>query len=308
MAATKIDNRGERVTAAHAMLATAVGQLQSSDGWKQMLLGLARGGRYSLRRFSFRNQLLVAMQAPGATSVATYQAWQRAGRQVRKGEKAITILAPVVVKESKKDKPEETESKLIGFRPHLVFPSEATDACAGPRGRPLPEPVRVTRDVDAPEAFADSVEVLRNVALGLGPGVVVSVDVRPRQPGDHPTAEGWYSRSTRSIVIISGEKSRAQMFATLVHEIAHAILHDDGDHHARAENEIEAESVAFVVSKVLGLDVGCYSFGYVAHWAGQEDAEKAVLASGQRIVRAVNVILDALLGGAEEAHETAKAA
>lgn len=302
-----VESRNEKVAAAHAMLARAVGELQSSEGWKNMLLGLARGGRYSLRRLSFRNQLLVAMQRPGASSVATYEAWQRAGRQVRRGEKSTIILAPVILKETKREKPEEKISKLVGFRAHLVFSAEQTDACSGARGRPLPEPFQVTRDVEAPEAFNDSVEVLRSVALGLGGDIVSSVDVRPRQPGD-PAAEGWYCRATRTIVVIAGEKGRSQMFATLLHEMAHAILHGREDHHGRSEREIEAESVAFVVSNVLGLDVACYSFGYVAQWTGEENAERAVLASGQRIVRATNTILDALLGDADEVAETLEAA
>lgn len=292
-------NREEKIDAARSLLAEAVGRLQTGDEWKAMLAGLARGGRYSIQRLSFRNQLLIAMQRGGTTDVATYGAWQHAGRQVRRGEKAITILAPVIVARSAAKETDETESVLVGFRPHAVFAASQTDPLPGGRGRPLPEPVAITKDVTAPECFENSVEVLRAVALGLGSDVVAEISLRPRRSDDPGEAHGWYERRTRSIVVVNGETSRAQQFKTLTHEIAHAILHGQGDHHARDEMEIEAESVAFVVSHVLALDTSAYSFAYVATWAGTKDAQKMVLASGQRIVRAVNVILDALLGARE---------
>ena len=128
--------------------------------------------------------------------------------------------------------------------------------------------------------------------------MVTSIEVRPRQVGDHSLAHGWYEPSTRRIVVISGERSRAHEFKTLLHEISHAILHGKDDHHARAEQEIEAESAAYVAAQVLGLETGEFSFPYLCSWAGRQDAEKMILASGQRIVKAVNVMLDALLGSA----------
>jgi hypothetical protein len=109
-------------------------------------------------------------------------------------------------------------------------------------------------------------------------------------------AHGWFDRRTRAVVVVTGERERSHEFKTLVHEVAHAILHGGTDHHARPEMEIEAESVAFVVSSVLGLDTAGYSFPYVAAWAGNDDAQGMVLRSGQRVVTAVNRILDALLG------------
>lgn len=296
------ENRDLKVEAARSMLANAVASIQSGPEWASMLQNLARGGRFSLRRLSFRNQLLVAMQRPDATRVATYGAWQRAGRQVRKGERSIVILAPIIVSK-KKEGSDEAESVLVGFKPHAVFAGEQTDAASGGRGKPLPEPVQVTRDVTAPEVFENSVETLREVCLGLGKDVVTAIDLRPRQPGDHVGAHGWYDRGTRSIVVVTGERERSHEFKTLLHEVVHAILHGGDDHHARPEMEVEAESAAFVVASVVGLDTSSYSFGYVAAWAGSDDAQAMVLRSGQRIVKAVNVILDALLGADSESVE-----
>jgi hypothetical protein len=292
----KAARREERVAAAHALLAKAVGELQTSEGWKSMLESLARAGRFSLRRLSFRNQLLARAQKPHATDVGTFEAWVRAGRVVRRGEKALCILAPLVCRVPKKDAPDETESKLVGFRPHLVFDASQTDALPGERGRPLPEPVKVTEDITAPEVFANSVERLRSVALGLGPDVVAKIEIRPRRAEDHPCAEGWYVRTSKTIVVVSEEKSPSQEFATLLHELGHAILHGNGEHHARAEQEVEAESTAYVCASALGLDTSGFSFAYVAGWAARDDAARLVMATGQRVVRAVNVILDALQG------------
>jgi hypothetical protein len=261
-------NRDEKIEKAKTLLSEAVGKLQSGDEWREMLSKLAKGGRFSLRRLSFRNQLLVQLQSPGATSVATYGAWQNAGRQVRRGERALTILAPIIIKKAAAENDADaTEVKLLGFRPMATFAGVQTDPMPGEAGKPLPEPVSITKNIEAEEAFERSVESLQAVALGLGSSVISGVELRPRQTGDLHLAHGWFELRTKKIVVITGETSRAQQFKTLVHEIAHAILHGNDDHHGRAEQEVEAESTAFVVSSVLGLETGSYSFPYVTSWA-----------------------------------------
>jgi hypothetical protein len=203
---------------------------------------------------------------------------------------------------------EEQREVLIGFRPLPTFAGHQTDPLSGKSGRPLPEPEPIAKNIEGEEAFAGSVEALRDVALKLGPDVVTSVHFRPRRHEDRIGNHGWFEQRTRRIVVITGETTRAQVFKTLVHEIAHAILHGVEDHHARGEMEVEAESVAFVVSNVLGLETGTYSFPYVAAWAGRENAQAMVLGSGKRIVRATNLILDALLQGDSIRAESTKGA
>jgi DNA primase len=288
-------NRDEKIEKSKSLLAGAVERLQTSEGWREMLTKLASGGRFGLRRFSFRNRLLIDAQCPGATSAASYGAWQKAGRQVRKGEKALVILAPVLVKKPKVDgDADETDTVLIGFKPMATFAGNQTDPLPGKAGRPLPEPAPITKNIGADEAFEHSVETLRAVALGLGSNVVSGVELRSRQAGDHVAAHGWFDLRTKEIVVITNESSRAQQFKTLAHELAHAILHGADEHHDRPEMEVEAESTAFVVSSVLGLETGSYSFPYVASWANEKNAQTMVLQSGQKIVRATNIILDAL--------------
>src|SRR5580704_17876197 len=110
-------SRDEKVEKATGLLSGAVAGIQSSADWADMLAKVARGGRLSLRRLSFRNQLLITLQRPDATCVATYGAWQKAGRQVRKGERALTIFAPVLVKKANAEGEDEAESVCVGFRP-----------------------------------------------------------------------------------------------------------------------------------------------------------------------------------------------
>lgn len=295
-----------KITVAKNALAAGLRALVTSDDWTAMLRTMAQRGRLSIGRLSFRNQILCMVQAPGVAQVATYPTWQRERRQVRAGEKAIWILQPRTWRRTVDGQAGQAEEVSgIGFRPLPVFALSQTE------GEPLPEGPAIP-DVTAPEVFADSVERLRAVALGLGPDVVSDVVLRPREAGDMDGAQGWYERGTRAIVVITGERSRANDFATLVHEIAHAILHGGEDHHSRPEREVEAESTAYVVCHALGLDTGASSFPYVATWAtgagAKADPAAAVLRSGERIARAAARILEALGVGAEQEQGSEQAA
>lgn len=166
------------------------------------------------------------------------------------------------------------------------------------KGEPVPESPEVGSDVATPEGFGLSLDRLRECALAIEGSPVSGIVLRDREPGDRPGAGGWYQRSTRQIVVIRHE-SRAHEFHVLVHEVAHALLHGDGDHHSSPEREVEAESVSYVVCKVLGLDCSSYAFPYVAGWASGEKAHEAVLRSGERITKAARTVLDALLGDAD---------
>ena len=291
-----------KIAAAKNALAAGLQALVTSDDWTAILRAMAQRGRLSVGRLSFRNQILVMVQAgPEAAQVATYPTWQRMRRQVRAGEKAIWILQPRVYRrtvERNNDEPETVTG--LAFRPLAVFALSQTD------GEPLPEsPVPA---VTAPEIFEGSVERLRAVALSLEGSPVAAVTLRPREAGDLPGCAGWYVPATREIVVLEGERSRAHMFKTLVHEVAHALLHGAGERHARPVEEVEAESTAYVVCHALGLDTAGFSLPYVATWADDKDPAAAVLRSGDRIARAAGRILEALGVGAEEAEEGRAAA
>lgn len=252
-------------------------------------------------RYSFGNQLLLAMQRADVTSVATFKAWKKVGRSVKKGEKGLMILTPKPWKREEAQ-PDGTvkEKRGMYFGTAVVFDISQTD------GKELPKPPPICVDV-VDEDFEVSVEALREVALSLhtadDKAIVSAVDLRDRRKGDHAQARGWYVPSTREIVIITDKTSRQMQFKTLVHEVAHAIMHGPEEHHAAPVMEVEAESVAFIVCSVLGLSTDSYSFPYVAVWAGRTRAVSAsdmVKRSGDRITKAATTILDALLGKVEE--------
>lgn len=285
-----------RVQKAQEQLDAQLAALQTSDDWRRTLERMAILGPVSINRFSFRNILLLLAQRPEVRHAATFNAWHAKGRHVKKGEKGLTVLRPRIVKEKGTDAqgaPTERQ-KLAGFSYLTVFGFEQTD------GEPLPEPIR-PQHIETPEGFGWTVDTLRELVKTI-PGVA-GITLRHRGPGDHPLAAGWFDLRTHQIVVILGETPPAQQLKTLLHEVAHAILHGDGEHHATPTAEVEAESTAFVAAHALGLDTAAYSLPYVATWAlagDEKEPTKAVAAAGERIRKAAGVILAALIPTAEQ--------
>lgn len=285
-----------KIAKAQEQLETQLAALQTSDDWRHTLERMAILGPTSINRFSFRNILLLLAQRPSITHAATFNAWHAKGRHVKKGEKGLTVLRPRIVKEKGTDaQGAATErSKLAGFSYLTVFGLEQTD------GEALPEPLR-PQHIETPEGFGWTVDTLRDVVKSI-PGVA-GIALRHRGPGDHPQAAGWFDLMTHQIVVIVDETPPAQQLKTLLHEVAHAILHGDGEHHATPTAEVEAESTAFVAAHALGLDTAAYSLPYVATWAlagDEKQPTKAVAAAGERIRKAAGIILAALFPTAEQ--------
>ena len=279
-----------RVERAKQALEAGLVALQSSEDWKRTLEAMAALGPARLGRLSFRNALLVLMERPDARHVATFGTWLKLGRSVARGQKALTILAPRFAPKGAKDveaigPSNEDGQKLVGFKPLSVFALEQTE------GPELPAP-RVEQDLQTPEGFAWGVKQLQQVATSLPE--VGGIEFRPRLLGDPARARGWYVPSSRHIVVVTGEASDAMNFRTLVHEVAHALLHPKGDHHSTPEREVEAESTAFVVCHALGLDTSDVSFPYVAEWAHGTEAVKQLASTGQRILGAATKLLEVL--------------
>jgi antirestriction protein ArdC len=282
----------QRLQDATTALEDGLKALQSSDDWRRMLEGMAQVGALSVGRYSFQNQILICQQRPGTRLAATFQTWKEHGRFVRKGEKGICILAPIVKNVAEDDADDETkELRLVGFRLMTVFGVDQTD------GDALPE-IQLP-NITADEVFEGSVETLREIALSIDGNPVSGVELRTRQDGDPSGALGWYKSKTKHIVVVTDSQSRAQQFSTLCHEVAHALLHPMGDPHGAPEREVEAESTAFVVCHALELDTSKASFPYVATWASRgpdQDPLKIIALSGQRIATAATRILNALCG------------
>lgn len=291
---TDVEALKARVEDAKRTLTTKLTELTNSDDWKRTLTSMAVLGRTSIARLSFRNFLLLVSQRPNVAHAATFQAWRAMGRAVRKGERASYVLKPRFARRSEESA--DDDKQLVGFGVLPLFALEQTD------GPPLEVAVKPC-DISSPDSFAHSVERLRAVALAHCPHVA-SIDLRPRLPEDDVGTYGWFNRRTQSIVVLT-DTSPQQQFATLVHELAHAILHGAEEHHARSRKEVEAESTSFVVCHALGLDTSGFALPYVASWA-EGDLEE-VAAAGENIRRASMTILDALHdeAGAEQIEDAA---
>jgi antirestriction protein ArdC len=252
-------------------LTAGIEQLTSSERWQEWLAVQSR-----FHHYSFRNTLLIQLQCPEATRVAGFRAWQQLDRQVRKGEKAIWILAPVTRKRDDDDADDDDGNKriLVAFKPACVFDVSQTD------GEPLPE-VCSRLDGTAPDGVYDNL-----IAVAHSIGYSVEEDYLPGATnGDCNFAE----RHIR----VEVTNAPAQQVKTLAHELAHAMLHENAQDRALAE--LEAESVAFVVCAALGVESDDYSFGYVTRWAGgSETAVAAIKESASRIQQTADRILAAL--------------
>jgi len=242
------------------------------DKYRNYLRTMSRFHNYSLN-----NQALIHLQRPDATLVAGYNRWRdKFSRHVLRGEKGITIIAPTPYKkkiEQEKLDPdtklpildadgkivtEEKEIEIPMFRPVKVFDYAQTD------GKPLPERVaspvaNLTGSVENYEAFMEALRRSSPVPVEFKP---LSADM-----------DGYFSPKSQSITLREG-MSEVQTVSAAVHEIAHAKLHnyalqqpEERRHKSRNTEEVEAESISFMVCAYFGIETGANSFGYVATWS-----------------------------------------
>ena len=250
-------------------LTEGISNLTSSEQWQRHLDLQSR-----LHRYSFGNVLLIAGQCHQATRVAGFNAWRKLNRSVRKGEKAIWILAPMVYKNADADAEDREDDRVIrGFKWVPVFDVAQTE------GEELPSVcIRLSGD-DPAGLYATLLTVARSIGF----------DVQ-----DHEfdgSTNGDCSHGEHRIRV-EARNTPAQRAKTLAHEIAHALLHERFDDLALAE--LEAESTAYVTCQALGLDSSDYSFGYVATWAsGGDQAIAGIKASCGRIQKTATTILRA---------------
>jgi hypothetical protein len=239
-----------------------------SEKLREYLGAMARFHRYSLH-----NIMLIASQRPDATHVAGFHTWKRLGRYVKQGAKGILILAPVVLrKETNPDNQErETERTALRFRAAYVFDMTDTD------GNPLPEFAKVEGDPSERTARLKEFIASRSIALEYSEAI-------------YP-AQGQCSPG--KIVLLSGQ-SPAEEFATLVHETAHALLHQ-GEQRCETTKrvrETEAEAVAFVVCEGIGLAASS-SVDYIHLYDGNKEM---LAASLERIQQTSAQLLSAVAG------------
>jgi antirestriction protein ArdC len=247
-----------------AQLEEGIARLTTSDAWREHLLFQSR-----FHRYSYSNVVLISSQDPRATQVAGFRSWRRLDRFVRKGEKAIWILAPIVRRREPGD--EDDARDIRGFKYVPVFDIAQTEGKAPPAVC-----TRLCGD-DPAGIYPRLVTMARSIGFG----------VEDCEFG--ATINGDCSHSERRIRV-EARNDPVQRVKTLAHELAHALLHQCMTDRALAE--LEAESTAYVVCQRLGLDTGGYSFGYVATWAGGgEQAIASIKASCGRIQKASTIIL-----------------
>lgn len=226
-------------------------------------------------RYSWTNQLLIAVQRPDASRVAGFKTWLTLGRHVRRGEKGIAIIAPMLRKRAADvDTHEPSATAIAGFRSVFVFDVSQTE------GDPLPAFTKPSGDpgasIELLEAFA--------IARGIRCARVVSISGAP----------GALGASYGGRIEIRADLVPAEMFTTLAHEVAHELLHRDPvvgrlTHDVR---ELEADAVACVVAEALGIEALDASRDYIHLHQG---SAQLLAASLERVRRVAGELLAAAL-------------
>ena len=269
------DKRADQLKEITERLEQGVKDIFTSEMYAKYLLTMSK-----FHNYSFNNTLLIAMQRPDATLVAGYNAWKnKFNRYVKKGEKGIQIIAPAPVKEreerEKIDKDtgltvlnesgepeiEVVERVIPRFRVTTVFDYAQTD------GEPLP-----TLEVNELTARVKDYTLLKEAIEQVSPVPIRFGEIEGN-------AKGYYSHMDKEICV-RADMGESQTIKTMIHEVAHAMLHDSDQMKQRGEEkdqltkETEAESIAFTVCSALGIDTSDYSFPYVASWASGKELKE----------------------------------
>jgi antirestriction protein ArdC len=263
--------RAHRLEQMHETLVAQTEALVTSEGWIKYLDFAAR-----FRQYSLNNTLLILAQMPEATRVASYKKWAEVGRQVRKGEKSLSIFAPMTRKRETATGEEKTY--VSGFRLVPVFDVSQTD------GDPMPEEPRpVLLEGEEPEGMLTALVKIANLngyLLRFGPSTF---------------GENGYTDKVAKMVQLTEGLSDAQRAKTMAHEVAHILLHCENEERSgearihRGIAEVEAESVAYLVATALGMTTDAYSLPYIAGWSDGNSA--AVAATADRVLKTAKAIL-----------------
>lgn len=302
---TSLEAAKERVSAIQAALKKAVLGMVEGDGWQRHLDALASVGPLSLGRLSFNNQVLVMVGAGERPfrNVATFARWHNYKRHPRKGEKALYILQPLPWKKNVENaEGKEEEVRGVFFRALAVFLEAQTE------GEELPtSPLAAQRVQGGDAATLATFAALR--AHALKTGLASRVEVVEREVGED--SNGFFRPATREIVV-KADLSPAHKVKTLVHEMTHARNAKKEFALPLADDEVTAESAAYVVCQALGIDTAGFSFAYVAGWGtGQtKDVEllrRRIERTGEAVSQAAREFLDALAdeGDGEESEALA---
>ncbi|MBO6230214.1 MAG: DUF3849 domain-containing protein [Ruminiclostridium sp.] len=254
--------------------------------------------------YSANNTMLINRARPDASFVAAYGKWRQLGRQVKKGEAGIPILAPVryktnqyqeyerpakdefgnqIYNEDGTEKMETVSENVTGiaFKKAYVFDVSQTE------GKPIPSPVEELKgDIDSAKMEA-IFKALRKVT-----GINIEFeDIRG-------SAKGYYNPDSKRIAVKTG-MSDTQTVKTVFHETAHCLLHDPDKKIVTAkaprnEKEVQAESTAFIVAEHFGIDTSDYSFPYIATWTKGKTFEQL-----QKVLQEIQTAAKTIISGVE---------
>jgi hypothetical protein len=279
-------NKQQKQTAKEVIAANVQALIeQLEQGHSEALTAyLTAMGRF--HTYSFGNILEIARQKPDATRVAGLYAWNQLGRKVKKGERGIRILAPMIgirrkkEEEAEKDIRTQNQAVLVGFRVAYVFDVSQTE------GAELPEfSERVSGSAGTYRDRLVDFVIAQGIALEFKESIAPALGMS-------------YGGK---IALLSGQSS-AEEFSTLVHELAHEMLHKAERRTATTKTvrETEAEAVAFVVGKTIGLETGRASADYIHLYHGNS----ALLTESLEVIQKTSaVILAAIENPAEETAE-----
>lgn len=281
------EQREQRVQELQDQIQQGVTALISAQGWQQWLSFMSR-----FRQYSLRNQILILQQMPTATQVAGYKTWQAAGRQVRRGEKAIAVLGPMTRKLTddngnlQLDDNGQPKIGVFGFKALPVFDISQTD---GPPPPIAPQAQQAVLQGEAPEGmWQDLTEFIHSRGFTVG--------LTPTLGGP----EGVTRFGPQEVLIVEGQPA-AHAASVLAHEAGHVLMHQPAQDLAefcRGVVEVEAESFAHVVAAEHGLDSSATSFDYLAGWAASAararncTPEDIIVETAERVRAAVITYLD----------------
>jgi hypothetical protein len=298
------ERAAERIAAAQKTLAAEIAALHSGEDWQRFLDLQAR-----LHSYSPNNCLLIAAQHarafadhqvddPDPGFVGGFNLWRALGRSVNRGQHGYVVLAPCRYdrrvatdaegnsRRLQRGEPVgegeriEVRRVLAGFRAEYVFSVHQTSGVELP-GPPLPK------------------LLVGEAPVGLGGAVLEMIDsqgfrVDTVEDAGAISGANGVTYWDRRVVLVRADIDDAAMVKTLIHEVAHVLLHaaPPGQFLPRPLKEVEAESVAYVVASAHGMATGDYSFPYVAAWAGADGAG-AIQATQARVAAAARLIIEA---------------
>lgn len=249
--------KAKDTAAVNRYLKEGVKNYLNSEKYKAFLTQMSK-----LNHYSPRNLQLLLAQKPDATYLTSYNSWKKDfGRQVKKGEKALSVIMPVTYLKKDKEgnvlldkngKPETVTTFRLQAR---VFDVSQTE------GKDLPQQVTNLRETLTDEQYANLYRATMTIAKANQ--LTVRFDKLPEE------TNGYFNPNQQEIVIQQDNMTKDQIVKTFLHELAHAELHQAGQQAELADNlkKIQAESTAFVVASYYGLDTDNYTFPYLASWS-----------------------------------------